>query len=100
MMGGMSPADMEAMAAKNQGLGFQNHSFVPTGMEAPTFCIWECKADTDPEAFQAFIDGPDGPGAGAIFVNECHKMAPGGAAPPAFFVAEAAAPAEEAAPAE
>ena len=60
-------------------LGFHNNTFVPTGPtdESPIFCIWECKSDTSPEAFQAFIDGPDGPGAGAIFVNECHKTAPG-----------------------
>ena len=57
MMAGMTPADMEAGVAKNQSLGFHNNTFVPTGPDdaSPIFCIWECKEDTSPEAFQAFI---------------------------------------------
>ena len=38
---------------------------------------WECKVDTEPEVFQAFIDGPDGPGQGAL-INKCYKVMPGG----------------------
>jgi len=76
----MATADMAAMEAKNNSLGFHNHFFTPTGPGMPVFCIWECKADTSPEDFQKFIDGPDGPG-NVTFVNEPHKLMAGMAPP-------------------
>ena len=33
------------------------------------------KVDTAPEVFQAFIDGPDGPGPGVV-INKCYKVMP------------------------
>ena len=48
---------------------------------------WECKVDTAPEVFQAFIDGPDGPGPGS-FINKCYKVMPGAILPPSHFKAK------------
>ena len=48
---------------------------------------WECKVDTEPEVFQAFIDGPDGPGPGAL-INKCYKVMPGAILPPSHFKAK------------
>ncbi len=48
---------------------------------------WECKVDTEPEVFQAFIDGPDGPGQGAL-INKCYKVMPGAILPPSHFKAK------------
>ena len=73
--------DMAALAKKNKELGFHNHYFQPSGADGPIHCLWECKADTSPEDFQKFIDGPDGPGEG-VFVNKCYKVMPGAVLPP------------------
>ena len=48
---------------------------------------WERKVDTAPEEFQAFIDGPDGPGPGAL-INKCYKVMPGAILPPSHFKAK------------
>ena len=48
---------------------------------------WECKVDTEPEVFQAFIDGPDGPGQG-VLINKCYKVMPGAILPPSHFKAK------------
>jgi hypothetical protein len=74
MMGGMSPEDQKANGEKNLSLGMWNHSFMPTGPQGPCFCVWEAKGECSNEQFQAFIDGPDGPGAGAIFNNTVRSM--------------------------
>lgn len=57
----MGPADLLAMQKKNNKLGYHNHSFMPSDVAGPINCLWECKVDTPPEVFQAFIDGPEGP---------------------------------------
>lgn len=78
------PEAMKAMTAKHIECGFFNHSFVPAGGDKPMVCIWEAKADVSAEDFQAFIDGPNGPGGGAL-VNTCFKVAPGANVPSAYF---------------
>jgi len=83
MMSSMSEADMAAMTEKNHALGFHNHSFMPTGGDK-VLCVWECKDDTTPEAFQSFVDGTDGPAPG-VFVNQCYKVLPGAMTPASFF---------------
>ena len=80
----MGPDDNKAMSAKHNKLGFHNHSFMPAGMDGPINCLWECKVDTPPEVFQAFIDGPDGPGSG-VFINKCYKVMPGAIIPHSHF---------------
>jgi hypothetical protein len=80
----MGPDDYRAMDLKNNKLGFHCHSFMPAGMEGPINCMWECKVDTTPEVFQAFIDGPDGPGPGVV-INKCYKVMPGAILPPSHF---------------
>ena len=89
----MKPEDWPALTKKNNDLGFHNHSFMPAAVEGPINCLWECKDETNPEAFQKFIDGPDGPGEG-VFVNKCYRVMPGGItpAPYDFGKREAAAP--------
>lgn len=88
MMGGMDEAAMRGMTINNTKLGFHNHTFAPTAMEGPVFCCWESEKDITVEEFQTFIDGPDGPGAGAIFNNTCHKVPAGmGQVPSAKFAA-------------
>ena len=74
MMSGMSPADMDNLGKKNMELGMWNHSFMPTGPEGPCFCVWEAKGECSIEQFQTFIDGPNGPGAGAVFKNTVRSM--------------------------
>jgi hypothetical protein len=83
-LGKMGPDDFKAMHTKNSTLGFHNHSFMPAATEGPINCLWECKVDTPPEAFQAFIDGPDGPGPG-LLVNKCYKVMPGAIVPTSHF---------------
>ena len=73
-MGGLKPEDWTKMAEKNLSLNVWNHSFAPSGLEGPCFCYWEAKDGMSKEDFQAFIDGPDGPGAGATFVNTVYLI--------------------------
>lgn len=87
MMGGMKPEDLAAMTAKNNELGFHNHAFLPCGEAGPCICIWEAKSAVTPEEFQTFMDGPDGPGAGAVFNNEVHAVMEGAVLPSARFTA-------------
>ena len=84
-MGAMGASDMAAMDAKNTSLGFANHSFLPCGEQGPCICIWESKAPMTAEDFQTFIDGPDGPGAGAVFDNDVHLAMAGAVLPSAKF---------------
>jgi len=85
MMGSMTPDGMAQMNAKNRSLGFENHSFQPLDPAGPCICIWESKEPLAAEEFQAFIDGPEGPGAGAVFRNQVFKVMPGAVLPPAKF---------------
>lgn len=89
-MGALTEKDFAAMAEKHHGLGFHNHSFMPTGMDSNVLCVWECKENTTTEDFQSFIDGPDGPAEG-VFSNKCYKVMPGAIAPTSFFHAAPAA---------
>ena len=73
-MGGMTPEDMTALGEKNLSLNMWNHSFMPSGAAGPCFCVWEAKGECSIEEFQKFIDGPDGPGAGAVFNNTVYTM--------------------------
>lgn len=88
MISSMSEADMGAMAEKHNALGFHNHSFMPTAGDK-VLCVWEAKADTTPEVFQNFIDGPDGPAPG-VFTNSVYKMIPGAMSPASHFHAKPA----------
>lgn len=99
-MGGMTPEQNAAMQDKFHGLGLHNHSFMPADAAGtlPLYCLWECKDDMKPEAFQKFIDGPDGPGEG-VFVNKAYKIMAGASLPKAFDFASPPAPAAPAAPA-
>jgi len=87
MMGKLGAEEMAAMHAKNATLGFSNHSFQPCSPAGPVICVWESKEPMSEEQFQAFMDGPDGPGAGQVFVNTVHKCHPGGNPPSATFTA-------------
>jgi len=78
----MASIDMGAMTEKQNAIGFHCHSFLPAAPEGPVFCLWESKEEMSAEAFQAFIDGPDGPTppespVGGVFQNTVHKAAPG-----------------------
>lgn len=89
MIGSMGEAEFAAMAEKHHTLGYHNHSFMPTAGDK-VLCVWEAKDEAvTPEAFQAFIDGPDGPAEG-VFVNAAHKILPGAIAPASFFLPPAA----------
>ena len=91
MMKGMDATAMKKMGIKNISLGMHNHTFVPSSEEGPVFCTWESAEDISAEKFQAFIDGPDGPGAGKIFNNVVHKVPAGqGMCPSAKFPAAVA----------
>ena len=83
----LTPEENRALHQKFNKLGFHNHSFMPAGVDGPINCLWECKVDTEPEVFQAFIDGPDGPGQGAL-INKCYKVMPGAILPPSHFKAK------------
>lgn len=84
-MAGMTPEQMGAMASKNASLGFWNHSFQPLAPEGPVICVWESQREMSSDEFQQFIDGPDGPGGGQVFLNQVHKAIPGAVLPPAKF---------------
>jgi len=66
MLGSMTDAQQQAMYAKWHEMGYHNHSFLPTSPTGLINCLWETKPGTTPEQFQAFIDGPDGPGEGVF----------------------------------
>ncbi len=69
----LKPEDWTAVHEKNFKNNMWNHSFTPSTNGQNCFCCWESKDDLSAEEFQAFIDGPDGPGAGEVFINDCHK---------------------------
>ena len=82
----MATMDMMKFTMRCNELGFHNHTFAPCGQEGPCFCVWESAKDISAQEFQAFIDGPDGPGAGKIFNNLVHKVPKGmGLLPSAVF---------------
>lgn len=89
-------AKMRMMVAQQNALGFHGHAFMPrsAGTEEDIFCLWEMKAGSSPEEFQAFIDGEAGPGMGCMNNNcfEIDMALTGGTAPvaPKFEQAEAA----------
>jgi len=87
MMENMPPEGMAEMTANWNRMGLHNHTFEPCGMEGPAICIWETEKPMSVEAFQAFIDSGDGPGAGEIFDNEVHLVMPGATLPSAKFPA-------------
>ena len=88
MMSSMGPAEYAALGKKNNAAGYHNHVFMPTKDDGLVLCLWECEdAQTSPESFQQFIDGPDGPGAGQIFKNTCYKAMPGASLPASHFAA-------------
>ena len=37
----MGSLDFKAVTAKNNKLGFHNHTFVPVAPEGPMFCLWK-----------------------------------------------------------
>jgi hypothetical protein len=67
----MGSLDFKAITAKNNKLGFHNHTFVPVAPEGPMFCLWESDKDISVEEFQTFVDGPDGPS--PALINHVHK---------------------------
>jgi len=85
MLGDLSPADIEEMGAKQLGLGFHNHTFAPLDPSGPCICLWESRVPMTAEEFGEFMNGPDGPGAGAVFDNVVHKVPEGAVVPSAKF---------------
>jgi hypothetical protein len=83
----MAAFDQAANNLKINTLGFHNHSFLPAGIEGPCYCYWETKDDMSLADFQAFVDGPDGPGGSSlVFENKAFKaMNPGATLFPSFF---------------
>ena len=72
----MAPgASWDEAVAKNLEAGFYNHAFCPVGPEGPAFCIWEVREVTTVEAFQEFIDGPNGVNFGlGAWMNICKEI--------------------------
>lgn len=71
-MATLGETEMKGMLEKNNKLHMHNHTFSPTNKDGPLFCCWESEKDISVEEFQAFIDGPDGPGPN-LLVNHVHK---------------------------
>eukprot|EP00931_Biecheleriopsis_adriatica_P096085 TRINITY_DN69731_c0_g1_i1.p1 TRINITY_DN69731_c0_g1~~TRINITY_DN69731_c0_g1_i1.p1 ORF type:complete len:250 (+),score=54.25 TRINITY_DN69731_c0_g1_i1:54-803(+) len=69
MLSGMSKEEWATGVTKMKELGFYNHASCSTGMteKDDMFCVFESKTDMSVEDFRKFLDGPDGPGAGAVF---------------------------------
>jgi len=84
-LGGLKPEDWAQFAWKNASLGFHNHIFMPCGLEGPCYCVWESNWPIALTEFQAFMDGPDGPGAGEVFHNTVYRSMPGSALPVSKF---------------
>lgn len=82
--GEMTQEQMAEMNAKNDALGFHNHSYMPSSAEGPVLCLWEVKPEATTETMQTFIDSPDGPTMGAM-INTVHKAMPGAIVPSSFF---------------
>jgi len=76
----LSDADRAAMSAKWSSMGLHNHAFLPSSATGKIHCLWEASPEMTQQAFQAFIDGPDGPGEG-VFVNTVHTVMPGALLP-------------------
>ena len=71
-MATLGETEMKGMLENNNKLHMHNHTFSPTNKDGPLFCCWESENDISVEEFQAFIDGPDGPGPN-LLVNHVHK---------------------------
>ena len=62
--GAMGDVDFAAMAEAQHEAGIYNHYFMPSDVEGPIMCLWECKdKEMGSDDFQAFIDGPESPAA-------------------------------------
>jgi len=71
----------------NYAIGVANPQFILKHPDSPSaMCVWETKEVMTPAQFQAFIDGPTGPGEG-VFNNVIHETAPGGVMPATAFPA-------------
>ena len=82
------------MREQQKSLGFYNHFFLPMGGDNPVLCLWEAKEAVSIDAFQAYIDGPDGP-AGDAMINTVYPLIAGSSIPsPSAFSGEAAATAK------
>lgn len=69
--------NMENPAKAQHSNGIYAHNFLPSGVEGPILCIWECEdLDYTPKQFQAFIDGPDSP-AGDALINKPYQIVAG-----------------------
>ena len=64
-------AAWEANVKAQFDMGFFNHSFNPITAEGPIYCIWEVRDGISAEAFQEFIDGPNGVNFGLNALNNC-----------------------------
>jgi hypothetical protein len=74
--GQVAEADFAAMAKEQHAGGIFNHYFLPSAVEGPILCVWECK-DTEmgSKDFADFIDGPTSP-AGEALVNKVYPINP------------------------
>lgn len=74
--------------------GFHNHTFLATGLNTNSYCVWEAREGKTAADFQAFIDGPLGPTQGGKLLNECMQISVdlAGSTPfPSFFTEEGGA---------
>jgi hypothetical protein len=84
-----TPEDTAKMNADWDSMGFHNHFFLPEGGSGQTICIWESQRDMTTADFKAFMDSEKGPGGGATFDNDVHKVASEAVVPSAFFTVQA-----------
>jgi len=78
-----------AFKSEQDKLGFHNHTFMPTGMDADAFCVWEAKGGLNKNAMEKFINGESPSPCFGAFANEVHELnleLSGGQTPfPRFF---------------
>merc|ERR1711998_40222 len=88
---GLATFDFPGYEAFNLANGVNNPQFLlpstdtsPGDMSPDCMCVWETAAPMTADEFQAFIDGPLGPGEG-VFINTPHEVVPGGKMPCSVF---------------
>ena len=89
--GAMGDVDFAAMAEAQHEAGIFNHYFMPSDVEGPIMCLWECKdKEMGSDDFQAFIDGPESPA--ADLVNKVYPINDMGVTPSSAWPTMPAAP--------
>lgn len=79
----MNDANLAKASKMQLKKGIYAHACLPSGVDAPMLCVWECREPTSASEMQAFLDGPARPAGDAITTRLFPVL--GGLAPPSAW---------------